>query len=397
LKSAAIGVDRMDVPAATTRVAGLAGKRLRRIDALRGIAALLVVWLHVAEIYAGLGPIAGKWIHEWARLVDAGRVGVVAFFLVSGFVVPYSIRSDRPAAVGSFLIKRFFRIFPAYWLSIPFGALTGWWIWDRAFSGRDFLLNLTLLHDVFGARPAEGLYWTLLVELVFYALCVVLLLTRSLHHMRRIWALAAAFTFVYSSSMLLRWAGWPTLGSPAAFWFLNLAMMLCGTLYRSCVFDRDAADDRWLRLGVVALFAFHLLVLPVASTAVIGFERNATIPYALGMLLFVVCVSVVPVASRLTDWLGRISYSIYLFHPVVFLSIYWWLGRQPVDSWWRSWHLGAYLAVNIGLTLIVADRVYRWVERPGNALGRRFAERWAARSEARRGLPFLAGVAAPRE
>ena len=387
----------MDVPS-TSSPANAKGTRLRRIDALRGIAALLVVWLHVAEIYAGLGPIDGKWLHEWARSVDVGRIGVVAFFLVSGFVVPFSIRRDRPGPIGSFLVKRAFRIFPAYWLSIPLGALTGWWIWGREFSGRDFLLNFTMLHDVFGARPAEGLYWTLLVELVFYALCVVLLLANSLHRMRRVWCVAALFTLVYSLSMLLRWAGLPTLDSPAAFWFLNLSVMLCGTLYRTCVFDRAAAGDRWLQLGVASLFAFHLLALPLGSTWAVGFERNATIPYALGMLLFVLGVSVVPLATRATDWLGRISYSIYLFHPIVFLTLLWWLQRQPDASWWRSWHLGTYLLVNIGLTLVVADLVYRCVERPGIALGRRVAARWQARAGARPGgLQPAAGIVAPAE
>jgi peptidoglycan/LPS O-acetylase OafA/YrhL len=374
-------------PGATAGVDDAHGGRLRRIDALRGIAALLVVWMHVGEFFAGIGPIDGKWIAELAKSVDVGRVGVVAFFLVSGFVIPYSIRADRPAPVGTFLIKRFFRIFPAYWLSIPLGALTSWWIWGRAFSGRDFALNFTLLHDLFGAKPAEGLYWTLLVEVVFYALCVVLLLARSLHRMHRIWWLATAFTGIYGLSMLLRWAGLPTLDSVAAFWFLNLAMMLCGSLYRSCFFDQGGAGDRWLRLGVGLLLAFHLVALPVVSIALVGVERNATIPYALGLLLFVVGVGIVPVASRLTDWLGRISYSIYLFHPVVFLSLYWWLLREPAGSWWRSWHLGAYLAVNIGLTLVVADAVYRWVERPGIALGKRFAARWVARAQARRAVP----------
>lgn len=389
------GVCPTPVAAAPIQAGGPDGGRLRRIDALRGVAALLVVWMHVAEVFAGLGPIDGKWINELARSVDVGRIGVVAFFLVSGFVIPYSIRGDRPAPVSSFLIKRFFRIFPAYWLSIPLGAVTGWWIWGRAFSGRDFALNFTLLHDVFGAQPAEGLYWTLLVEVVFYALCVVLLLARSLHRMHRIWWLATVFTGIYGLSMLLRWAGLPTLGSVAAFWFLNLAMMLCGTLYRSCIFDRSAAGDRWLCLGVGLLLAFHLLVLPVVSIALVGVERNATISYALGLLLFVVGVSIVPVASRLTDWLGRISYSIYLFHPVVFLSLYWWLLRQPADSWWRSWHLGVYLAISTAVTLVVADAVYRWVERPGIALGRRFAARSVARAESRRAVSSTVRAQAP--
>src|SRR5690606_27081696 len=134
--------------------------------------------------------IDGRWIHELASTLDVGRVGVVAFFLVSGFVVPYSIRPDLPAPIGSFVIKRVFRLFPAYWLSIPLGALTGWWLWGRGFGTRELLLNATMLHEAFGAPPAIGLYWTLLVEMVFYALCVVLLIARSLDRMWRIWGFA---------------------------------------------------------------------------------------------------------------------------------------------------------------------------------------------------------------
>ena len=150
----------------------------------------------------------------------------------------------------------------------------------------------------------------------------------------------------------------------------------------------------WSKIGVWALFAFHMVVLPLGATWAIGLERNATIPYALGMLLFVLGVSVFPVASRFTDWLGRISYSVYLFHPVVFQASVWLLLQQPAASWWRSWHLGIYLLVDIGLTLVLADVVYRWVERPGIAMGHRLAAAWAARRRRTRAtLPPAAGIA----
>ena len=364
------------------------GSRLRRIDALRGFAALLVVWMHVSESFVSIGPIDGGWIHELARSVDVGRIGVVAFFLVSGFVVPNSIRPDLPAPIGSFAIKRFFRLFPAYWLSVPLGALTGWWMWGRDFGARELLLNFTMLHDLFGAPPAIGLYWTLLVELVFYALCVVLLLARSLDRMWRIWGLAGVFTAVYVLATLVRLAGLPAPHPKVAFLFLNLSIMLCGTLYRHVVFEREAHPDRRLRAAIAALFACHLLALPAGAFLLVGFELNPTIPYALGMLVFVLGTSVLPFAHRVTDWLGRVSYPIYLFHPVVFMTYLWWLLRLPPGSWWRSWHLGAYLAVNVALTLGVAAIVHRLVEQPGIEAGRRIARRWQQRGG--KGTPTVA-------
>ncbi len=363
-----------EVSAAAAR--GAPDTRLRYVDALRAIAAFLVLWLHVGDSFVhldGATPLRGAWLQSVASSVDLGRVGVVAFFLISGFVIPFSMRPSQPAPVRSFLIKRFLRIFPAYWLSIPFGAATGWWLWGREFGVADFLVNLTLLQDLFGMRAAEGLYWTLLVEVVFYGLCVGLLLTRSLHRPRRLLALAVAFGAVYSLALVTHWLGRPLMGTVAAFWFLNLSIMLCGTLYRRLIVDDELQHDRLARAGTIALFGYYLIVLPCAAVWAAGFARNATIAYALGMLLFVVGTRFVRIQTRLTDWLGRISYSIYLFHPVVFMSLLWLLSRQPAGSWWRTQHLGVYIAVVAALTVAIAALVYRWVERPCIGLGHRLA------------------------
>ncbi|HEY6942111.1 acyltransferase [Dokdonella sp.] len=352
--------------------------RLRHIDALRGIAALLVLWRHVADAYVGLGPgVSGRWLAGIADSIDVGRIGVVAFFLISGYVIPFSIRPERTAPVGTFLIKRFFRIYPAYWLSIPLGAFATCWLWGRPFGVREFLVNLTLLQDFFGVTAAEGLYWTLLVEWAFYLLCVVLLLCGSLGRPRHLLALSIMFTLAYSVEMFVRWStGASLIGSKAAFAFLNLSLMLVGTLYRMVVDQASSAGGR-LRTALSGLLLWHLLALPLGATWAIGFEGNATIPYAIGLTLFLLGTSVVRIRSTLTDRLGRISYSIYLFHPVVFMVLLWCLLRLPVESALRSQHLAVYLLVNALLTVVLAAFVHRWVERPGMELGRRCARAWS--------------------
>jgi peptidoglycan/LPS O-acetylase OafA/YrhL len=88
----------------------------------------------------------------------------------------------------------------------------------------------------------------------------------------------------------------------------------------------------------------------------------------------------VRIETKLTDWLGRISYSIYLFHPIVFQPIYLWLMGQPFGSPFRTEHLAIYLAANVALTLVVASLVYRFVEQPAMRLGHRFASAWEERA-----------------
>jgi peptidoglycan/LPS O-acetylase OafA/YrhL len=192
--------------------------------------------------------------------------------------------------------------------------------------------------------------------------------------------LSVAFTAIYSAEMFVHWmTGVSTIGSNFAFGFLNLSLMLLGALYRRSLVEYEDNRDPWLRRGVFGLLAWHLLILPFGATITIGATGNATIPYALGLLVFVGGVSFVQIRTRLTDWLGRISYSIYLFHPVVFMAMWWWLLRQPAGSWWRTQHLGAYLLANAGLTIALAALVYRFIEKPGIALGHRCAAGWVRR------------------
>lgn len=363
------------------------GRRLRHIDALRALAALLVLWRHVADFFVQADPsgnAGGHWMQVVADKADVGHIGVIVFFLISGYVIPFSIHPGRPAAVGSFLIKRFFRIFPAYWLSIPLGALTGFWIWEQPFTVQDFLINLTLLQSLVGARAAEGLYWTLLAEWTFYALCVALLLSGSLANMRRVCLLSIALLSAYVLQLAAKRVGVPVANPNVGIACFYLSIMLCGTLYRRCVVEEGSADAPLLRAGVYALFAAHLFVLPATGWWLVGFGNSPWISSGVGFAVFIVGTRWLRVSTRLTDWLGQISYSIYLFHPVVFMALWWLLTRQPIGSWWRTQHMAVYLLVNAVLTIVVAALVYRFVEKPGIRMGHHCAEFWTRRAQGRR-------------
>ena len=370
-----------EVVAAAERMA--AAPRFQHIDALRGIAALLVVWLHVTQFFhaqlAPVQPFAGQGLARIAQDFDFGRIGVMLFFLISGYVIPDSIRLDRPAPLATFAIRRVLRIFPAYWLSIPLGAYAMWWLWGRPFGASALLVNFTLLQDLVGMPAAIGVYWTLLIELLFYALCIALALLHSLHDARRIAWLAAVLGVVHTLGVFLSWRG-VALGLPLPLLFapLYLSFMLLGALLRHR--DDRATMDASTRRMLAALVVYYLGVFPVAASWAIGPFNNYVVCGAIALLLFLLGDGLVKPTARPLVWLGRISYSLYLFHAPLTMLALWWVLQQPVDSVWRGQHMLAYLLGCTLLAIVVAALVERWVERPGIALGRRLARRWQARA-----------------
>ncbi len=350
-------------------------RRLAYIDSLRAIAAILVLWTHVSELFTSVGPgaIASAWVHDLTVPINAGRLGVVAFFAISGFVIPFSVKLGHSHPVREFLLTRFFRLYPAYWLSIPFGILACQWLWNRPFTFGDFLVNLTMLEYFFDVRPAIGLYWTLAVEFVFYVCCAVLVATGNMTRYRRIGVLVIAALAFHVLAVALTWrngtSGWfgPTQ------WLANLSVMFWGTLYRAHL--RGEATGRFETACVLGIAAFFVVLYPLVFTLAIGVPLVHTIGYSLGVLLFIVGTRFVRFEWRPLPWLGLVSYSLYLFHPVVFAVVLRGLIRLPPDSWWRSWHLGAYVLAILALASAVAALVYYCVERPGIRLGRRLAKK----------------------
>lgn len=91
------------------------------IDLLRGPAALLVLYSHYVGQYLSWVH-QGYWLKEWVddlfvrplNIVDQfGQLGVMVFFLISGFIITHVARSENGLRFG---IRRAFRIYPGYWL-----------------------------------------------------------------------------------------------------------------------------------------------------------------------------------------------------------------------------------------------------------------------------------------
>ncbi len=153
--------------------------RLPGLDILRLGAALLVVVYH----YAFRGGLNGEFLSF--SLVQPGSwiqyfyFGVQLFFIISGFVILWSAENKNWLDFG---IARILRLWPAYVICVSISAAVFVWAGNPLFETSiwHWLTNLTFFAPAFGQTFMDGVYWTIVLELIFYFWVMVALWTKLL-------------------------------------------------------------------------------------------------------------------------------------------------------------------------------------------------------------------------
>lgn len=293
-------------------------QRLASLDAIRGIAALAVVFGHSFEEALRLMP-KGSLIRDFIETIfvdymNLGRIGVVAFFCVSGYVIPFSFSHKKP--VPSFIIARFFRLYPAYWASLLLAIAAMAVISAPLPDAFTILANVTMAQTALGQPDVIGVYWTLFYELLFYGMCLLAFLAHRLESPGYLLSVVAALSLLGMAAAFARHTGLAP-GVPIGI-FMFLAIMHLGTLFRVADRGDGPGATRAFRTGLL------IVLLTTGPIAVIGFIQKASgqriiadfTSLYIGIALFYYLRRSQRVITPGTLFLGRISYSLYLFHPV---------------------------------------------------------------------------------
>ncbi len=304
--------------------------RLKHIDILRGLAALMVTIFHIS-----VGSLHSKQIAGYAKY---GFTGVEIFFVISGFVLPYSLYKSNYQIQHffKFILKRIIRIVPAYFITIIISSLLAYTTGRAIMSITGISLHLVFLNSVFGYDNISPVFWTLQIEFVFYIIIGLLFTYILLSNNKTL-----AFVYLIIAINLYN----PNL--PVINWLPFFAM---GILIFNLMFTKLNAYVFW---GTCLVLTFiniktHDIAEAVAALFAVIFILYAKLEYFPVFL------------GRFLLWLGMISYSLYLIH--------WEMGRTAV-SFTRHIHLISnmdYLRLLIGVLVSICSAylLYRVIEKP---------------------------------
>jgi peptidoglycan/LPS O-acetylase OafA/YrhL len=302
------------------------------VGALRGFAALAVCWYHF---------ISGQ--HTWLRWTgEYGWLGVHIFFVISGFIIPYSLYQYRYSIRDFFRFtgKRLARLHPPYLASIVVVVVLGYllaflphWHSPRPdVSWIQVASHFFYLNDFLGRPWLNVVYWTLSLELQWYLLLG--LVFPLLAHRR--WNLQIAGTLL----VLLGHQIFPS----EHIIFHIVPVFLIGVF--AFQYHKGLSSVWRMLISIAATFAIMKtpIGMPVSVVAV-----------ATGLL-----IAFGTLENRWMLRLGEVSYSLYLLHIPIGLLVIDVLSRLP----YSGQYLVAIDVLAIAVCLYVSNLFYRWVEEP---------------------------------
>ena len=340
--------------------------RLFLLDALRFCAALAVVAYHFAAYpyQWGWGARPVTIFGPLTLVTGYGYLGVYLFFIISGFVIMMSARGRTP---GQFVASRMSRLFPAYWVAVPLAGIVAVLILNGHVTPdniRTTAVNMTMLEKPFGVPYVDNVYWTLWVELCFYLIVGLLIVTGLTY--RKVLALAALWPLL----AVLVQAGNKQL---AEILQPDYAPLFAGGIALYLIYAYGHTLLHWIVLAVNAVLAANNAALTTSwvhdST---GIRLSGAVAFCL-ILAFFAAVAVATLTPA-RSWtgsvgasLGRLTYPLYLLHVYSGLIVIQY--TQNILGIWGA------LALGVATAITLAWLAMRFVERPFAPPMRRLIER----------------------
>ncbi|MEV8083754.1 acyltransferase family protein [Pseudarthrobacter oxydans] len=347
-----------------------ATSRYTGLDGLRGLAALVVVIHHCGLVSPQLSAAVDSngtgsfepWVW-WTtftplHLLWAGHEAVYTFFILSGFVIALPFLRNSPSSWATYYPKRLVRIYLPVWASLVIALLMAWTVPRTAGSELSYWVNLHdeaphVLADAFLLRGAGSLnspLWSLQWEMLFSLLLPIYVIgARSLGRYG-LPGLLGLFILMAAGNLMR---------SPLLVYMTMFGVGVLMASQREVLgqWGRKLGRSAWLGLiaaSVILLcsrWLFPPLPVGIATAALDG---------ALLIFVFLVWPPAISLGNgSLVRWLGLRSFSLYLIHEPIVLSVTFAL---------RSTNAFHVLMLALPLSLLVTEVFFRLIERPSHRL-----------------------------
>jgi peptidoglycan/LPS O-acetylase OafA/YrhL len=374
--------------------------RIHAFDSLRGLAACTVIVSHLFLVMQGQAGAIYAQFYQWTQvaaetplhLLWEGHAAVVLFFTLSGFVL-YLLLAKARLSMPAYVVKRVVRLYVPYLAAILPGLLGAYLVsgdtlhdfndWIGKFWSWPLTWHSVAEHLIFVGQFNSDRYdftiWTLVHEMRISLLFpFIFLMVRRM----RWWAALMPFVVASATMVALRQpfvkeymdvASFAAQGGLTAYVY-TVHYMLAFAIGASLAHHRETLFAAYARLPgrtriLLGALTFTLYVYGGKALHVTGLVTLMPYdwPLMIAAALLLVSAAAEPALRRglelpLFQYLGRISYSLYLFHPIVLLTmLHLFAGRMP---------LGWLLVLTFGLCFVVSDLAWRLVERPAVNLAR---------------------------
>ncbi|MES2556999.1 MAG: acyltransferase [Bacteroidota bacterium] len=328
--------------------------RYQELDALRGVAALVVLLFHYSMNNEMLLPF-----------FKYGVTGVDLFFLISGFVIFRSISNVKSGA--EFLINRFCRLFPTYWVAVTFTFLIIFLNEHVAanlntpINWEQYWYNMTMFQYYFNVPNIDAPYWTMIVEMVFYLTMFVLLISKSLRSTIPFFVMLVLFGLLLSEF----YRGEGSIEFTADY-FVNFPLAQYVALFLGGILFYQLHQSKKHRIRLILLIIGCYLAQIVLFNAGDGPDGHLSLAeyqlvlgiYFLLMFLFVFG-KLSWLVNRYTLFLGKISFALYLIHQYFSVSFL----IPTLTKAGMNVYVASYL-IALPACLLVASAITFGIEKP---------------------------------
>lgn len=313
-----------------------AKKHLPILDFLRCVASLSVCALHM-EHYSGLHDDKYRFTD---RILGYGQHGVAIFFVISGFVIPYSLWNVGYATKDflRFLLRRIVRIDPSYFVAILW-SITLLYQWS-GIEWTQFALHFLYLIPLSKYNWYLGVFWTLGIEFQYYLIMGLLF----------VWLKKGNIYMICAALIAASCIGYfIPINKADAFILMYLHYFAIGIL---CFL---------YKIGRISLKTVHMLIVFVCLYV------GIRISIASGLAGYIPCILILHAnfKTRITNFLSKISYSLYLIHVLAAVFM------LKIFNGFHGQNRYLVFVILVLGDILIAYLLYKAVEKPTLALSKK--------------------------